>query len=171
MSVGSHFVRSLVHVGGLVLLFGCDDAAPQRANDTPAVELATAGGMGALSGGGNAAGMPDGGLSAGGRSPSSGTDGGAGVAAGAGGASAAGAAPTAGASAVGGFAGRSASIAGASAAGTSAAGASAVGAAGSPPLDSRQAFDTAIAALAGLDATSITQRYPTAFQPAPTYDP
>jgi hypothetical protein len=56
-------------------------------------------------------------------------------------------------------------------AGAPTAGSGAAGAAGAPPLDSRAAFDGAIAALAGLDATSITERYPTAFQAAPTYDP
>ncbi len=159
MSVGSRFTRSLAHSGALLLLFGCGSGAPERTHANPPVEMVPAGGMSVVAAGAGGAGVPAGGRAAGG---SSGNGAGQGaVATGAGGASA-GAATTAGASALGGFAG--------SAAGVSAAGASAAGAAGTPPLDSRPAFDAAIAALADLDATSIVERYPTAFEPAPTYD-
>jgi hypothetical protein len=103
---------------------------------------------------------------------------GAGVAAGAGGAEAGGSSSVGGRATGGlggvasGGAGASAGApaAGSSAAGASQAGASQAGAAGAPALDSRAAFDEAIGALAGLDATTLGQRYPTAFQPAPTYD-
>jgi hypothetical protein len=172
MSVGSTFNLKLFCCGGLALLLGCGEKTPGHSDDA----TVAAGGMTTAAGTGNAAGMPAGGLAAGGQgSTAAGAPGtGGNSAAGAGGGSSSGSAGAAGGTGRGGSSSGGAgagALAGAGGAGAGAAGASAAGAAGTPTLDSRPAFDAAIAALADLDATTLGARYPTAFQAAPTYDP
>lgn len=142
MLVGLRCAKRLVCFGGLAFAFGCD----ARPNDDSAGGAVPAGGVSAIAGAGGAATAGSGGASSSGGTPGD-----------------------AGASFSGGMPGDAGAGNGGATAG--AAGASVAGAGGTPPLDSRAAFDAAIAELAGLDATTLGQRYPVAFEPAPAYDP